>query len=148
MDPLSQDLRSVIAEAEPALLRTVSEEAASAVPPNQGWSKKQELGHLLDSATNNRVRFIRASLEGGFAAPSYDGDGWVRMGGHGDAPWSELVDLWAALNRALVRVLDRIPHDRLSATCRVGDNEPVTLAFLIEDYVAHMQHHLDHILTR
>jgi hypothetical protein len=30
----------------------------------------------------------------------------------------------------------------------IGDSAPVTLRFLIEDYVLHMQHHLDHILRR
>jgi hypothetical protein len=30
----------------------------------------------------------------------------------------------------------------------VGKDAPVTLEFLIDDYILHMQHHLDHILAR
>ena len=118
---LSHRLHAVIAEEEPAL-RAVTEESAAT---GQGWTRKQELGHLIDSATNNRARFIKAALEGELSGPSYDGDGWVRMGGYDAMSWSEIVALWAALNRALAQVIERIPEDRLSAPCRVGDHEPV-----------------------
>jgi hypothetical protein len=42
--------------------------------------------------------------------------------------------------------LERIPEDRLKAECRIGDGPAVTLEFVIDDYIRHMQHHLDHIL--
>jgi hypothetical protein len=48
----------------------------------------------------------------------------------------------------LGRVVKRIPDERLEASCRIGSDAPVTLRFLIEDYILHMQHHLDHILRR
>ena len=38
--------------------------------------------------------------------------------------------------------VDRIPEERLEASCVVGDDKPVTLRFLIEDYVRHQQWHL------
>ena len=38
-------------------------------------------------------------------------------------------------------LVDRIPEDRLEASCVVGDDAPVTLRFLIEDYVHHQQGH-------
>jgi hypothetical protein len=47
----------------------------------------------------------------------------------------------------LMTVVDRIPEDRLGALCRVGNDEPVTLRFLIEDYIGHQQHHLAQITT-
>jgi hypothetical protein len=31
--------------------------------------------------------------------------------------------------------------------CLVGDDAPMTLQFLIEDYVAHQRHHLAQILS-
>jgi len=144
---LSQSLRETIAAEEPRL-RAIPEQSASATPTPGAWTRKQELGHLIDSATNNRVRFIRGALENGFSGPSYDGDGWVAIGGYNEVTWASLIDLWKALNQALVRVVDNIPPDRLSAQCRVADAPPVTLQFLIEDYVLHMRHHLDHILGR
>ena len=125
-------------------------EASAGERPQEGhaWSKKQELGHLIDSATNNRVRFIRAALEGEFAGPSYDGRGWVELGGYEDVPWVELIALWEGLNRALAVLVERIPVERLKAPCRIGEAETVTLEFVIDDYIQHMQHHLDHLLGR
>jgi len=35
-----------------------------------GWTRKQIVGHLLDSATNNRQRFVRAALDGTYIGPS------------------------------------------------------------------------------
>jgi hypothetical protein len=148
MTTLANSLRELVATEGPRL-RAISEDAARTRPGGaEGWSRKQELGHLLDSATNNRVRFVRGALEGGYDGPSYDGDGWVAMGGYSEARWSDLVDLWCALNVALAAVVDRVPPERLPAQCRVGGSQPVTLEFLIEDYMLHAKHHLDHIVER
>src|SRR5437660_11181093 len=101
---LSQSLYETITVEEPRL-HSMADQDASSWPRAGAWTRKQELGHLIDSATNNRVRFIRGALENGFAGPSYDGEGWVSIGGYNEMPWSGLVDLWSALNRALVRVV-------------------------------------------
>lgn len=148
MHNFAQRLLSVIDEEE-RRLRAISEPSASVCPPPGGaWTRKQELGHLIDSAINNRVRFISAALEGEYAGPSYDGEGWVALGGYEDTPWNALIDLWKTLNQQLAVVIERIPSQCLSAPCRVADAPPVTLEFLIDDYILHMQHHLDHILRR
>ncbi len=143
---LALQLRGVVAEEDPPL-RSLAESWVATGPPG-GWSRKQELGHLVDSATNNRVRFIRAALEGGYHGPSYDGPGWVEMGGYAQMPWSDLVALWKALNLALASTLDRIPEDRLRVPCSVGEAPSATLEFVIRDYILHMRHHLDRILGR
>lgn len=116
----------------------------------KGWSKKQELGHLADSAINNRVRFIKAALEGEFTGPTYDGPGWVKLGGYAATPWQDIIDLWKSLNQSLAVVLDAIPAERLAAPCRIeNENDgPVTLKCVIADYILHMQHHLGHIFGR
>lgn len=147
MNSLALRLGTAITEEERGL-RDIPEASAKAKPKPAAWSKKQELGHLIDSATNNRVRFVNAALHGAYAGPSYDGNGWVTMGGYQEMPWSVLIDLWKALNLALEAVIERVPDERLSAECRIGDAQPVTLEFLIDDYILHMQHHLDHLLGR
>ncbi len=38
-------------------------EAAKPFRPG-GWTKKQVLGHLIDSSINNHLRFVRAAAEG------------------------------------------------------------------------------------
>ena len=136
-----------IIETETPKLRAITEATASERPSGgAGWSRKEELGHLLDSAVNNRVRFVAGALQGTYTGPKYDGEGWVRLGGYADAPWSELVDLWIGMNRAIARVIERVPAERLGSECRVGDFAPMTLEFLIDDYMDHMEHHLGHVL--
>ena len=128
-------------------LRSIAEEQTSTrAGGGEGWSRKQELGHLIDSATNNRVRFIVAALTGNYAGPTYDGNGWVDLGGYADSSWSDLVELWTRQNQALVRVVERIPNKALDTQCKIGGNEPVSLEFLITDYLDHLQQHLQHIL--
>jgi DinB superfamily len=146
MISFSVRLLNAIAAEEPRL-SGISEQSAGAKPANK-WSKKQELGHLIDSAVNNRVRFMKAALEGSYTGPGYDQDGWVELGGYGEMPWTGLIDLWKLSNEALAGPISRIPKERLSAPCQVGKDPQVTLEFLIGDYILHMQHHLDHILSR
>ena len=132
-------------ETEHPLLRAIPEGDAGTSAAG-AWSRKQELGHLIDSASNNHLRFVRAALEAEFSGPSYDQKGCVNLHGYQEMNWSDLVEFWQQYNTLLARVIARIPEDKLNTPCRVAMDEPVTLQFLITDYVAHMKHHLDHIL--
>ena len=145
---LSERLRRAIAETFPKLCTLGDQEAGTRADGSSGWSHKQELGHLLDSAVNNRVRFVVATLEGKYAGPTYDGEAWVEVGSYGEASWDDLVNAWRLNNDLLARAVERIPAERLQAECRIGDGRPVTLEFIIDDYIAHMQHHLDHIFGK
>lgn len=110
-----------------------------------GWTRKEVLGHLIDSAANNHVRFVSGSLAAEFRGPTYDADGWVDRHAYNSLPWTQLVDFWSTHNRLLVRVLTNVPASALGTLCYLGTNSPVTLGFVIEDYILHMQHHLDQI---
>jgi hypothetical protein len=110
-----------------------------------GWSGKQVLGHLIDSALNNHQRFVRAALDGSYEGPTYEQNGWVDLHGYGELAWSELLTHWREQNQLLCRVVERIAEDRMAAVCRVGSNEAVTLEYLIEDYLRHMDHHIEQI---
>jgi len=133
---------------ESANLRTISEREAGVKPSSTVWSQKEELGHLIDSATNNHVRFVRASLEPDFRGLGYQQDGWVATHAYQEMPWAELIAFWKQYNLFLARLIRRIPENLMGRPCTVGESQPVTLQFLIEDYILHMQHHLDHILKR
>ena len=112
-----------------------------------GWTRKQIVGHLLDSATNNRQRFVRAAIDGSYTGPGYVQDAWVAAHGYTEQSWDDLLLWWQAEHELLIAVVDRIPEDRLAALCSVGEGEPVTLRFLIEDYVRHQKHHLAQITS-
>ncbi len=111
-----------------------------------GWTRKQIVGHLLDSAANNRQRFVRAATEGKYKGPKYPQDAWVAAHGYVDQPWHTLLGWWEAENEILIAIVDQIPEDRLETSCVVGGEAPVTLRFLIEDYVAHQRWHLKQLL--
>ena len=126
-------------------LRHVSESASSTPVLKGGWSRKQVLGHLIDSASNNHQRFVRAALQGTLEFPRYDQDGFVRVQTVEKVHWPLLVSLWVDYNLYLAHVIAHLPADKLEARCRIGDGEPVTLRFLAEDYLTHLLHHLSQI---
>lgn len=133
---------------EAVLLSGIGDADAGWKPSPRAWSKKEELGHLIDSACNNHLRFVAASILPEFRGPGYDQDGWVDRHGYNEMPWTEIIDFWLRYNHFLARLVERIPADRFETPCVIGSGSVVTLQFLIEDYTLHMQHHLDHILQR
>ena len=107
-----------------------------------GWTRKQIVGHLLDSATNNRQRFVRAATEGKYEGPKYAQDAWLAAHGYASQSWETLLGWWEADHEILMAIVDLIPEERLESSCRVGDDAPVTLGYLIEDYARHQRWHL------
>jgi hypothetical protein len=145
---LAAYLRATI-ERELPQLRSAAQERLEVHPGGpESWSPKQELGHLIDSAANNHQRFVRAALDGEYEGPGYAQNAWVAIHGYQSIPWDRLVSFWFGYNTLLAAVIENIPEESLSADCAVGGGDAVTLRFLIEDYVKHMQHHLDHLLGR
>jgi hypothetical protein len=122
-------------------------ETESAVRHGAGkWSKKQILGHLIDSASNNHQRFVRAQMMPRLSFPGYAQEAWVKVQQYQNEPWMRLIETWKALNGHLLHVINHIPPDKWMNTCAIGENEPATLQFLVEDYVRHLEHHLGQIL--
>jgi Mycothiol maleylpyruvate isomerase N-terminal domain len=107
-----------------------------------GWTRKQIVGHLLDSATNNRQRIVRAGTEGQSEGPQYDQNSWVAAHGYANQSWETLLSWWEIEHQMLMAVVDHVPEDRLDARYAVGPDAPVTLRFFIEDYVTHQRWHL------
>ncbi len=141
MKELSEKLLAVIDAAKPKL-RAINP-AESAKPLRQGgWSRKQVMGHLIDSASNNHQRFVRAVLQDSLDFPAYDQDGNIHVQAPQDADWLLLISLWAAYNRYLAHIIARLPESKLETVCRIGAGKPVTLGFVAEDYVTHLLHHL------
>ena len=117
-------------------------EALADVPWREGgWTRKQIVGHLLDSATNNRQRFVRAASEGFFNGRNYEQDDWVAAHGYADQAWETLLGWWEAEHEILMAVVDRIPESRLEAPRVMDADPPGRLKVLIEVYVTHQQWH-------
>ena len=146
MKNIAQQLRSVIATVEPQLSRMSHEDIAFKPAPDE-WSKKEILGHLIDSAANNHQRFVRAVYKVADQFPAYDQGKWVSIQQHNERPWLSLVDLWAAYNKHLCHVIECIPQAAESSPCDIGSDDPVTLDFVVKDYLRHLKHHLKDILN-
>jgi hypothetical protein len=144
MNELSEQLVRVVDAAEPRLRQIAELESAKPILAG-GWSSKEVIGHLIDSASNNHQRFVRAALQPSLDFPGYDQDGCVRVQAIQQADWSALVALWAAYNRFLAHVIAHLPAAKLDTVCRIGSGEPVTLGFLATDYLRHLVHHLRQI---
>lgn len=148
----SADL-TVTVSARRESLRQISDTDAAKKLSTTAWSAKEIIGHLIDSASNNHQRFMRAQWMDDLIFSGYEQDGWVSAQRYQHADWHELIDLWALYNRHLARVMEAMPDDvRLRihtkhnlfevAWTTVPADTPTTLDYFMRDYVRHLHHHL------
>lgn len=141
------DLGRTVAQAKPLLMKLNNADTSQRPSPAK-WSRKEILGHLLDSASNNHQRFVRATLQGSLTFPGYEQDQLVDLQQFKEMDWGFLVDFWAGYNRFLAHVLTCLPAKAVDVTCAIGNHEPATLGFIAQDYVEHLKHHLNQILGK
>ena len=150
------ELQDIIERAMPALL-ALGDEASARAPAPGKWSPREVIGHLVDSASNNHQRFVRAQWQDDLIFSGYEQDAWVRAQHYQDAPWGELLTLWASFNRHLARIMAATPPAVLTKPHRrhnlhemawqpSPESEPATLDYFMRDYVEHLEHHLRQIL--
>ena len=138
---IAADLLHTVDAALPEL-RSISESEAARPRAPGKWSPKQVMGHLIDSASNNHQRFVRAQQGPDLVFPPYAQEHWVACQHYADRSWDDIVTLWHAYNRHLAHVVSRIPEDRRHVACTIESGGPVTLGFLAHDYGVHLRHHL------
>ena len=141
---VASELTETLESARPTLLAITADQANRHADGK--WSRKEILGHLIDSAANNHQRFVRLQHEEVLVLPGYRQSEWVRTQNYAAREWRELVELWLAYNRHLVHI---IRHADAGAARHVwkGPSGAVDLQFLIEDYLHHLRHHLEQIVA-
>ena len=145
MEAVLRDFADAIDLAVPRLMAYTAEESAARRRGLDTWSRREILGHLIDSAANNHHRFVRARRGTALTFPGYEQDLWVRAQDYQAADWRNLVALWESYNRHLLHVMSVTPPEACAVTCTIGAGEPVTLEFIMTDYVRHLRHHLGQI---
>ncbi|HRI80392.1 MAG TPA: DinB family protein [Cyclobacteriaceae bacterium] len=125
----------------------ISEEEFSKKPLPNKWSKKEVLGHLIDSAQNNLRRFIAGQYENN-PKIFYEQDFWVQAEGYQQAPAKDVILFWKLINEKICRVLSAMDPANYSRKADTGKQSVnlLTLEFLAEDYVKHMKHHINQII--
>ena len=141
---MKNNLVNIIQQITPKLL-LLSEEKASQPRAVGKWSPKETLGHLIDSACNNHRRMIKMQIKSGLQFDGYEQDDWVHLQRYQQRSWVDIVTLWQAYNLHLGHVIDQISPESLENT-GLFDEQVVTLEFLANDYITHLEHHLAQIL--
>ncbi|HVG30369.1 MAG TPA: DinB family protein [Pyrinomonadaceae bacterium] len=151
-----EDFRGTVESGAERLLAMSDEDARRPRGGEEGWSAKEIVGHLIDSAANNHRRFVLAQLQDDLVFEGYAQEDWVRAQAYADAPWAGLVGLWRAYNLHLLHVMASAPEEVLRrprashsldriAFRTVEASRPATLEYLMRDYIAHLKHHLAQI---
>jgi hypothetical protein len=145
MEYLLKDFKKTISKSYKKLVTIKGKE--SELPISYGkWSKKEIIGHLIDSAANNHQRFIRSQLVTNLSFPGYEQEKWVKLQDYQGERWLELVELWKSYNLHLLHIVSAMPEDIMNRTCKIGDKEPINLLLMFEDYICHLKHHLEQVL--
>jgi hypothetical protein len=129
-------------------MKTIPEGEFSAKPLAHKWSKKEVMGHLVDSAQNNLRRFICAQYEKTPSKITYDQDFWVLANGYQEMEKEAVINLWRLVNQRITAVLKNMKPENYSRSSDTGKEsiQLHSLEWLAEDYVSHMKHHLNQVL--
>jgi transcriptional regulator of heat shock response len=117
--------------------------------PNK-WSKKELLGHLVDSAANNHHRFVKAQfLPSPMFIEGYAQNDWVRIQNYNNKDTQQLVELWKVDNEHILFIMQNTPEENLKIKITAEDpfENADTLFLLMKDYVDHIDHHLKQIFS-
>ncbi len=145
MNQLANNLRALIAQISPQL-GDVSLYALHEKPSPEKWSKKEIIGHLIDSACNNQQKFVRMTAQPHFDFVGYEQNHWVAAQAYNEADWKNLLALWTHYNLHLAHIIASVRPETLQHTISINGEGLFTLEFIMSDYVEHLKHHLRQIL--
>jgi DinB superfamily len=142
MELIAKELEAIISQYRPAL-QSLEESRLAYKPSPSKWSKKELIGHMIDSAQSNIRRFVVAQYE---ETPmiNYNQDKWVAIAGYQQWKSNELIDLWYLLNRQICEILKNTSPETAQRQCMT--QELHTIEWLAQDYIKHLKHHLHQVL--
>ena len=143
-----QELQALVTEYS-AKFNAISEAEFSQKVNPKKWSKQEVVGHLIDSAQNNLRRFIVGQYEPKPVNIVYDQDFWVASNGYQQMKKDDVINLWKLINERICGVLTNMASENYSKEVNTGKTEVQlhSLQWLAEDYVRHMKHHLNQVIS-
>jgi hypothetical protein len=143
MKEIIEQLEGILEKYHP-MLKSLSEEELNYRYAPGKWSRKEEIGHLIDSAQNNIRRFIEAQYREEPPVIVYNQDEWVRLSNYEEYNPINLVRLWILLNHHILAILRKMPTDKYNNISIRRESH--TIEWLAADYNKHLGYHLHRIL--
>ena len=140
---LKQNIRRLRQE-----IHEFSEAFLSLKPSPEKWSKKEILGHLVDSGRYNLMRFNEMLIvQEPYEIIPYPQVELVKINNYQNKSLSEIIILFESLNLQIIQVIDNMTESDLRKKIIVND-EVQTIEFWINDYTDHMEHHFSQIFSK
>jgi len=151
-----ETLHNIIQQALPQL-QSIDQKEFNLKPSVSKWSKKELMGHLIDSACNNHQRFLRAEQQGNLIFWGYDQDHWVVKNNYQNRDLEEVLATWLAVNQHLGYLIKGLSEELLNKETTehnfhkicmnlLQEKEISTLSYLVWDYLFHIEYHLNQII--
>ena len=110
------------------------------------WSKKEIIGHLIDSGINNLQRFTEVQFEiKPYKIRQYRQDELVKANDYQHSEINEVVELWISINNRIISLMKKQTIKTLKYNIELNNETISDLRFLMMDYVDHLEHHLNQI---
>jgi hypothetical protein len=139
-------LNQLIEIGEAYLSKTHRQQLAAKPKPTQ-WSKKEILGHLIDSASYNLRRFTEIHIKPKpYQIVDYEQDQLVLVNDYQRAEPKDLIMLWVGLNRQIIHIIRELNEKTVQVQAKLPNQKTASLLFLINDYLDHLEHHLKQIV--
>ena len=128
MNQIAEELKKIVAEYS-VKLADIPVDVYALTPSPKKWSKKQILGHLIDSAQTNIRRFIIAQYED---SPEiiYNQEQWVELSRYQEQELNDLIPLWALLNKHICFILSGVNRSASQKICKTNNQTTHSLDWL------------------
>lgn len=119
----------------------------AAKPKPTQWSKKEVLGHLIDSARYNLKWFTEIQIKPNpYQVTDCNQGELVLANEYQLAESKDLIMLWVGLNKQIMHVLKQQNEKTLQIHAKLPNQKMTNLIFLINDYLDHMEYHVKQII--
>ena len=101
---------------------------------------------MTDSAIHNLVRFTEINyLEKPYHHRPYNQIDLVNLNQYQTMDIEELTQLWFLINKQIIKIMKSVDNEVLDYKIILSDESVIDLKFLMTDYVAHLEHHINQI---